>query len=205
VLTVAVGCHTTRADIVFVVDSTRSICNGDSECAAWTNILNFIRGVINLFNIGSNNIQVGLVRFAISSAVSSPFYLNSNLNKNQLMAAVSSVSYQTGNANGIPDLHNALLQVMNQQFTASNGDRLGAPNIVIILTNGGLSRSTLTQVHCLLCSLWPEFELFYQSQNYFISCQFYFVTINLILFNLDEKMTRLAVLMYLILEEDCNS
>jgi hypothetical protein len=61
-----------------------------------------------------------------------------------MSAAVSNTLYITGSsANG--DLTTGLMLARTQQFSAANGDRLGAPNVAIIVTNGGGVAQTQVQ------------------------------------------------------------
>jgi len=135
---VAVPCQFARADVVFVVDSSRSICGRDSTCANWRTVLNFVNSVVAQLNIGRDNTRVGFVRYSSASETSNEFYLNSNqFDRRQVMTAVSNVDYNTGNSI-IGNLVNALQVARTQQFVSNRGDRIGAPNIIIVLTNGGV-------------------------------------------------------------------
>ena len=135
---VAVPCQFARADVVFVVDSSRSICGRDSTCANWRTVLNFVNSVVAQLNIGMNNTRVGFVRYSSASETSNEFYLNSNqFERRQVMTAVSNVDYETGRS-FIGDLVNGLQVARTQQFVSNRGDRIGAHNIIIVLMNGGV-------------------------------------------------------------------
>ena len=54
------------------------------------------------------------------------------------MDAVSLVRYHTGNSI-IGNLANALQVARTQQFVSNRGDRIGAPNIIVVLFNGGVA------------------------------------------------------------------
>jgi len=139
---VAVPCQFARADIVFVVDSSRSICGSDSSCNNWRSILDFVNSVVNRLNVGMDNTRVGFVRYSSSSATSNEFYLNSNnFNRNQVTRAVRNVQYNTGGS-FVGDVANALQVARTQQFVTNRGDRVGAQNIIVVLTNGGFSASS---------------------------------------------------------------
>ena len=135
----AVPCQFARADVVFLVDSSRSICGSDSTCPEWQSVLNFVNSVVRQFNIGTDNTRVGFVRYSSASATSNEFYLNSNnFDATQVMNAVSRVQYNTG-FSFIGDLTNALQVARTQQFVSNRGDRIGQENIIIVLFNGGVS------------------------------------------------------------------
>jgi len=135
----AVPCQFARADIVFVVDSSRSICGGDdSSCASWRSLLNFVNSIVDQLNIGFDNTRLGFVRYSSVFATSNEFFLNGNqYNKRQVMSAVSDVDYVTG-GRLVGDLSYALQVARTQQFVSDRGDRIGAPNIIILLMNGGV-------------------------------------------------------------------
>jgi len=133
-----IPCQFARADIVFVVDSSRSICGSDQSCASWRSILNFVNSIVNQLNIGEENTRVGFVRYSSSAATSNEFFLNGNqFNRIRVMSAVSDVDYETGRSL-VGDLANALEVARTEQFVSARGDRFGAPNIIIVLMNGGI-------------------------------------------------------------------
>ena len=138
---VAVPCQFARADIVFVVDSSRSICASDSSCNNWRSVLDFVNSVVNQLTIGTDNTRVGFVRYSSSSATSNEFYLNRYTSRGAVTRAVSNVQYNTGRS-FVGDLANALQVARTQQFVSTRGDRIGAPNIIIVLTNGGVSATS---------------------------------------------------------------
>ena len=59
-------CNFARANLVFLVDSSRQICGGDNPCSEWSSVRNFIQTVVDQLNIGSNQVRVGLVRYGTS-------------------------------------------------------------------------------------------------------------------------------------------
>jgi len=143
-MAVAVPCQFARADVVFVVDSSRSICGSDSSCANWRSVLDFVNEIVAELNIGTDNTRVGFVRYSSASATSNEFYLNDNqFDQRRVMNAVSGVDYVTGRS-FVGDLANALQVARTQQFVDSRGDRIGASNIIIVLMNGGVDVDTPT-------------------------------------------------------------
>ncbi len=130
-----VPCQFTRADIVFIVDSSKSICPlpTDVSCSNWAPILNFIRSFITTFNVDAGYARFGLVTY--SNSAINRFFLNTHNNALNLMSAVSAIPYESGSTN-LQNLTSALFVTRTVQFTPDNGDRLGAPNIAVVLTNG---------------------------------------------------------------------
>jgi len=89
--------------------------------------------IINNFAIGSNNIQVGVVLF--SNAATNSFFFNSNSNLNSVLSAISNLPYNTQGSSA-ENVNIALNVARTQQFVSSAGDRIGAPNVAIIILNG---------------------------------------------------------------------
>jgi len=138
-LLAAITCQSARADVVFLVDSSRSICGSDSTCSNWRSVLNFVNSIVSQLNIGRDDTRVGFVRYSSSSETSNEFYLNDNqFDRARIMAAVSGVWYSPGQS-VTGDLANALSVARTQQFASARGARIGAPNIIILLMNGGVS------------------------------------------------------------------
>ena len=159
----ALGCQSARADVVFLVDSSRSICGSDSSCSNWQALLNFVNSIVNRFTIGEENTRVGFVRYSSSAATRNEFYLNDNGYDGRRVAdAVRAVQYDTGRS-FVGDLVNALSVARTQQFVLNRGDRIGAPNIIIVLTNGGVlatdtSVSFPFLLHLLFLQIWILFS-----------------------------------------------
>ena len=136
-LAVAMTCERARADIVFLVDSSRSICGSDASCSNWRSLLSFVNSIVNQLNIGNDNTRVGFVRYSSAGATTNPFYLNSHSSRSSLTSAVSGVPYVT-DGSFFGDLTNAFRVARTQQFVSNRGDRVGAANIIILLMNGGV-------------------------------------------------------------------
>jgi len=126
-------CSFTRANIVFLISSSSSICNSQNSCTQWSLELSFVSNIINAFNIGTNNVRVGLVTY--SATVNSRFNMNQYTDKNSLINGVSSQQYTPG-GNGPIDFAGGLREARTSQFTLARGLRLGAANVLIVLTNG---------------------------------------------------------------------
>lgn len=136
----AVTCGEATADVVFLVDSSLSVCNSTTNCSNWQSILNFMITLVNGWNIGSNGIQVGLIRY--STTPSDIFYLNTYTDKTQLINVIRGLEYvpasvQTGN------MRAALMGSRTNQYVSSQGLRFGVQKIEVVLTNGGLGEQDL--------------------------------------------------------------
>ena len=126
-----------KIDLVFLVDSSRSLCGSDQQCSEWQDILDFVNSVINQLNVGKDHTRIGFVRYSSTSATSNEFYLNSNqFDRNQVMNAVSSVHYHTGRSI-VGELANAFQVARTQQFVSNRGYRFDAENVIVALLNGG--------------------------------------------------------------------
>ena len=139
-ISAAVPCGFARADIVFLVDSSRSICGSDATCSNWRSLLNFVNSIVNQLNIGSDNTRVGFVRYSSVGSTANSFYLNSHSSRSAVTSAVSGVSYVTGGS-VVGSVINALQVARTQQFVSNRGDRPGVPNIIIVLMNGRVTVS----------------------------------------------------------------
>lgn len=144
---VASLCSFARANLILVVDSSRSICNSDSPCANWTSIRNFLRDVVGRLNIGSDSVRVGLVRYGTSSNVVWAMSSQQAQNLNRLRSAINSLDYEP-RGTGRVALAGALRQA-RLQFTTDNGAQLGVANIALILTatTSSLSRQEMDEVN----------------------------------------------------------
>ncbi|OWF38639.1 Collagen alpha-6(VI) chain [Mizuhopecten yessoensis] len=121
----ALGCKTSQADVVFILDSSGS--EGQNN---FQKELQFVSNFVNNVQIGPQNIQVGLVTF--SDIVKNEFYLNSFNNKLDIMTKLQNVSYR-----GSTTYTELGLQYARQfQFTSRHGARPNATKIAVVLTDG---------------------------------------------------------------------
>jgi len=114
-----------KSDIVFLIDSSGSI-----NAAEWDLTLAFANQIIDAFTVGPQDTQFGITTF--SSSAENQFFLNSHNDKASLEAAVASLPKQ----GGLTRLHHGLSMVGRDQFVAANGDRIGVPNFLVVLTDG---------------------------------------------------------------------
>ena len=133
-------CTSSQADVIFVVDSSGSICDTDPDftfgedttCNNWMDLLEFINLIIDELPISSDGSEnrVALVRFANDGQLIFDFDDN-NFSKATIRSAVTSLPYVGGNtatAGG--------LQVVIDQLLDRNGNRADVDDIVIVITDG---------------------------------------------------------------------
>ena len=116
-------------ELFFVTDSSGSIRSSDYEL-----MKSFMYNITNTFEIGPNNVQVGVLSYA--SYPTFQFYLNTYSNKADVLSAINSLPSYTG---GSTDTAAALDNVRNYAFTEANGARPaseGIPKIVVVITDG---------------------------------------------------------------------
>ena len=72
------------ADIVFVVDSSGSINEGDPD--NWSRLKNFTKMVVDQLKIGRNDVRIGMVEFGNEAHIQ--FYLNTHYNADDIKADI---------------------------------------------------------------------------------------------------------------------
>ena len=93
----------------------------------------FIHDITNSFEIGPNNVQVGVLSYG--SYPYPRFYLNTYSNKADVLSAINALPY----SGGYTDTAAALNAIRNSAFTEANGARPaseGIPKVVIVITDG---------------------------------------------------------------------
>ncbi|XP_064631743.1 collagen alpha-3(VI) chain-like [Lineus longissimus] len=119
------ACIGNVADVVFAVDASGSIGQINFQ-----KVRKFLNNIISVFDIASNTTRVGLLRYSDIPVLE--FHMNSHLNRPDVLTAVSNIGYYGGGTR----TSDAIKFIVDQSFTASNGDRPGVPNIAIIITDG---------------------------------------------------------------------
>ncbi|KAJ8314218.1 hypothetical protein KUTeg_008779 [Tegillarca granosa] len=96
-----------------------------------------LRGIANKptqdyvsFPIGRDAYQFGIAAFSNDAYLE--FNLNTNLNSRSLLAATDGISYRGGGTN----TDDGLRLAHKSMFKSTNGDRTGAPNILVVITDG---------------------------------------------------------------------
>ena len=110
---------------MFLVDSSGSIYRQN-----WPTVLEFMKNIVRDFNIGLNNVRIGVAIFG--NDVQPMFQLNAYSNKNDILNAIDRIPFldQTTNTPA------AIRYMRTTMFTPQNGDRSFAPNSAIIITDG---------------------------------------------------------------------
>ena len=93
----------------------------------------FIYDITDTFEIGPNNVQVGVLSYG--SSYYFRFYLNTYSNKADVLSAINSLPYSGGGTNTA----GALDAIRYYAFTEANGARPaseGIPKVVIVITDG---------------------------------------------------------------------
>jgi Mg-chelatase subunit ChlD len=131
------------ADIVFVIDSSGSIRDQnprDGSYDNWELLLNFMVKIVDMLNIGSNQVRIGAVKF--STYAESVFHLNQYSDKTSLKAAIKDINYLDGHTNT-----SGGIRIMNDvEFRSGKGDRPNIQNIAIIITDGVSTRDVAQTV-----------------------------------------------------------
>jgi hypothetical protein len=119
------GC---QLDLVFVVDSSGSIQFASN--ANWGIIKDFMVDIVSRLTIGTSDTQIGVVLF--SNNAENVFYLNSFSNGGDVTNAIQQLPYLDGSTN----TQAGILKMLSEQFVVSRGDRSGAQNVAIVITDG---------------------------------------------------------------------
>ncbi|XP_072102710.1 LOW QUALITY PROTEIN: cartilage matrix protein [Mobula birostris] len=121
-------CRTKPTDLVFIIDSSRSVRPKEFE-----QVKVFVSKVIESLDIGPNATRVGLVNYA--STVKNEFSLKTHRTKASLLRAVSQIEpLSSGTMTGL-----AILFATNVAFSETNGARVklnDASKVAIIVTDG---------------------------------------------------------------------
>ncbi|KFP52040.1 Cartilage matrix protein, partial [Cathartes aura] len=121
-------CRTKPTDLVFVIDSSRSVRPHEFE-----KVKVFMSQVIEGLDVGPNSTRVGVINYA--SAVKNEFSLKTYQTKAGLLQAVRRIEpLSTGTMTGL-----AIQFAISQAFSDSEGARVKSPNfnkVAIVVTDG---------------------------------------------------------------------
>jgi hypothetical protein len=132
------GCSKTDPDLVFVVDASGSI-----QSPNFSKMKNFMKDVVNAFDIGDDKTRVGVLKF--QSRIYKEFYLNKYYTKAALTTAINNIKYTAGGTR--TDL--ALDALISDYFKAGNGARPNHPHVAIVLTDGESNEPQKTVISAL--------------------------------------------------------
>ena len=114
-----------------MVDSSGSITDSRSGGVDnWSRLLNAMNILIDFFNIGPNDVQVGVIQFSTTAQL--VFDLRRYQDKGSLRTAINSIQP----TQGITNTQEALRILRTEGFTSGRGDRAGARNVAIVITDG---------------------------------------------------------------------
>ncbi len=115
------------ADVVFLIDNTVTgdVSNFQLE-------IDFAINTTRRLTENNDCVQFGVVLFG--TPIQSPLFLNT-YGPNAVTATINDIR-ALGTRNTQRNLAEALTEAIDVQFTPQNGDRPGAPNIAIIITDG---------------------------------------------------------------------
>ena len=114
-------------ELFFVTDESSSAGYGNYQI-----MKQFVHDIVNSYEIGPNDVQVGLLSF--SNTYRFRFYLNTHSTKSSLLSAIDALPYNGGSTNTA----GALIAVRSQAFTEANGARPaseGVPRVVVVITD----------------------------------------------------------------------
>lgn len=116
------------ADLTFLVDSSSSIdAKGRGN---FDHVRGFMKELVSASVIGPDRIQVGIVKF--STNANEELYLNRFTTREPILDVIDNIEYKGGETNTAEGLQ----LVRSNIFQVFNGDRPGAINILIIITDG---------------------------------------------------------------------
>jgi len=116
-------------DLVFILDRSGSISPEN-----WKLVLDFVKSIFNVLHVSPTAANVGMVVF--STNAENKFYLNTHATNTDLIKAIKALPKDRG----ITNTAEALQFTRDDQFTALNGDRPDAKNMVVLITDGMSNR-----------------------------------------------------------------
>ena len=114
-------------DLVFVIDGSGSI--EQAGAGNFKKIKDFIKDIVNGFNIGFDKTHVGAVIFSSSASVR--FGLDDYYSKSGINSAIDKVIYPSGGT-----YTGKALRMARKKMYTKSGDREDKPNVVIVITDG---------------------------------------------------------------------
>lgn len=112
-------------DLVFALDASGSV-----EEAGYLQIKNFVKGIVQNFQIAKDKTHVGVVTFSERAEVQ--IRLTDTFDKNELLTKIDSLDYP-----GFRTATDDALRVVNtEMFSLYGGSRQGVAQVLILLTDG---------------------------------------------------------------------
>ncbi|KAL4223312.1 collagen [Mactra antiquata] len=120
--------HSEPADIIFLIDGSGSVTE-----YGFGRALEFVRKIVDGFEIGPRSTQVSVAVFTDIPVVEFHFQLNTYSSKSALQSHIARISYPSGVENISQALEQARLKFLDPSF----GSRPSAAGIVVLMTDGG--------------------------------------------------------------------
>ncbi|KAM6927971.1 matrilin-4 [Xenentodon cancila] len=118
-------CKSGPMDLVFLIDSSRSVRSHEFET-----MRKFMIDILKTLDIGLDATRVGVVQY--SSQVRSEFSLKTHSKVESMVKSINEIiPLAQGTMTGL-----AIRYMMNEAFSAEQGDRPKAPNVAVIVTDG---------------------------------------------------------------------
>jgi collagen type VI alpha len=115
-----------RLDVMLVLDTSGSVRND-----RFFYVQSFIASIIDQLEIGTDKTLVGALRF--NDSTQELFSLNTYNTRQDIMYAIQKLVFYGGRTN----ISGALATLATRAFNVANGDRSDAPNVALIITDGG--------------------------------------------------------------------
>ncbi|WAR25836.1 CO6A4-like protein [Mya arenaria] len=128
-------CINFEFDIAIVVDNSESVHDGEDDMQY---LMNFVSGIITDSDVDSGNVKFSLSVF--THDIFNEFYLNSYTTRSEMLNHIQLLATRQGGTN----TGGAIQNLNDIVFTSSFGDRFGAPNIAVIITDGKSNNNTYT-------------------------------------------------------------
>ncbi|KAI8502373.1 hypothetical protein Bbelb_199610 [Branchiostoma belcheri] len=119
------GCSRSRFDLVFVIESSDKVTMPD-----FRRMKDFVKGAVQAFPIQPGTNRVGVVQYAGTVQEVLPLATNNSIA--DVMSAVDNLAPLGGGT----FTQAALQHLKDTSFTYKNGDRMGYPNVAVLLTVG---------------------------------------------------------------------
>lgn len=127
-------CEKAVADIVFLLDDSGSV-----RIKNFNKVKEFTINVVRSLTIDKNQVRVAVMSFSKTAVIN--FHLNRYNNQKDLIEAIRKIGYRKGSTN----THLAL-RLLNTVFQRKYGDRIGVPNIAIVVTDGKSNNPLSTKI-----------------------------------------------------------
>lgn len=117
------------ADVMFLLDDSQHMLESSSM-----KVKQFVKDIVSAFTIGDDRMRVGSVSF--SDWVENNFHLNNHSSVSDVLNAIDIIKRRKRTS----FIDSALDYLRTQSFTVANGDRVEAPNVAVIITDGKLGK-----------------------------------------------------------------